>query len=1209
MAKEHIQPNHVAPTLFVGVGGIGSSIIKKVGDLCINDDVDSVRFVVLDTDVNDLEKVEKGIKVRTVQTSSPRSVGDYLEDDKSAKEDWFPVNNIISEKTVSEGAGQVRAISRLAFNATIKNGNINVLYKAIDELFLKDGASKSQAIKVVIASTTAGGTGSGIAMLAGMQIRHYLKKFYPEAAAIIRGYFVLPGVMDTVIENESEKESLRRNGYATIKEINAFMMQGSGFFESERKLHRYKGLHITIPTTNGGREKLNNLPFDFCFLLDRIDKNQKSMMSLDQYKSYAARTLYEQNIGSMRFSASSKEDNVVREFTNPAKLGRCRFGGAGAAVIRYPYETICDYIALDWTQKLLFGNVSDEMSDEDKEDLVNSTWRQYDADFEKKLKEYESSGIGDEPHRADVYIEKLENGTDKFGDMLFNKYLRRKVDTEEMPVESRSGLSIAAEELVSNYLTSITDAANANKVFPKLDPTGAKKNAQNASTFKARYNAIQTLERAADVGQIVAVSESFAHGVFESKLAVDDENAEDYTLQGFLSCEKKALHPNATRYLLYKLYKALDEEKADIDTSSFEKRIAEAKGIATGENASQKNFDVKGDFKKQTTLEDMCGACDEMGKLEDILNKSDDPRVRCNTFLADYLKLVTKMYEYVISKTIIKIGKAYVARLIEEYEHFYSSFKEKATGILKEKDFVADSIRFANGDCVLNLFNTREMLDMLAERMKNSSGGDAAERDMFAKIHGLVLENAEIKAQMKYDRFIEESPHDIFDEVMVGYHRELVVRNKGEELDIDVLHAMKLEYQVKCDVDKLYASEEEKIAIAKNAKDSTSIKTHIIKMINKGKNLASVGLCRKSFDEARDVNAMAYSNTIKDGGGIRVGDFFSEKEATPTVSRYEVHFFRSEYNIMPTEIFQFSAPKIDCDEPQIELLNDENKKTSGESFRRYHNYMENIGPDSRMNSNITPHIDTRWNSISVMPEIDLDYQDHLMKHIHKALFYGFTFGIIERHCPSKYDPEKYEYRYLDGKNGYKKLIVSNGTKCDSLYEVLDALYFDRAAVRSIHNQVTLLREADERNSVDYEKTLFKQKIQKFTRTNWIGDDFDKNEKDAAAEAKTSVFELVMLYYNSLPPRIRDASEIEIMVDAIIEAIQVEVSVFTSEDDSNPLLGKLIAQHYNLLSENYNKMPELLGKGVEKESNDVLMSIKKKVEEKLVKLNVTMPKLN
>lgn len=134
--KEILQPNIVEPTLFVGVGGIGSRIIKAVADRCLNDKTDNIRFVIFDTDVNDLTRLENGSVITTVQTSSTRSIKDYLDFDDNAKKNWFPNNRILDSKTVSEGAGQVRAISRLALNATIKQGNISKLYDAIDDLYL-----------------------------------------------------------------------------------------------------------------------------------------------------------------------------------------------------------------------------------------------------------------------------------------------------------------------------------------------------------------------------------------------------------------------------------------------------------------------------------------------------------------------------------------------------------------------------------------------------------------------------------------------------------------------------------------------------------------------------------------------------------------------------------------------------------------------------------------------------------------------------------------------------------------------------------------------------------------------------------------------------------------------------------------------------------------------------------------------------------------
>ena len=336
--KEKVQSNKVnAPILFIGVGGIGSKIVKGVADRAINDDTSNIRFVVMDTDVNDLLTVNKGAEIVAIQTSSTSSVESYLKNDKDAKHNWFPENKMMDSKTVSEGAGQVRAISRLALNDIIKNGKIHKLYKAIDDLFLKDGGGLKQAVRVVIASTAAGGTGSGIAMETGMLVRHYVKKNYPEAAVMIRGFLVMPGVMDTVIKTQSEKDSLRCNGYATIKEINAFMMKGSGFFDTVPELQRYKDLHISIPNASSGDENISNLPFDFCFLMDRTDSNAGNMTTLPQYIDYASQSIYEQNIGPMQTKASSVEDNILKLCINPDKLGRCRFAGAGASVLKYPY--------------------------------------------------------------------------------------------------------------------------------------------------------------------------------------------------------------------------------------------------------------------------------------------------------------------------------------------------------------------------------------------------------------------------------------------------------------------------------------------------------------------------------------------------------------------------------------------------------------------------------------------------------------------------------------------------------------------------------------------------------------------------------------------------------------------------------------------------------------------------------------------------------
>ncbi len=1198
MKKEILQPNHVDATLFIGVGGIGSDIVKRVADLCIDDDTSAVRFVTLDTDVNDLERVEKGIKITTIQTSSPRSVRDYLEDDPDTA-NWFPSNNIIDGKTVSEGAGQLRAISRLALNATIKNGNINKLYKELDDLFLKNGKDKNHAIKVVVVSTTAGGTGSGIAMEMGMLIRHYISTNYPESAAIIRGYLILPGVMNgTVINNESEKASLLRNGYATIKEINAFMMQGSGFFESERRLHRYKGLHVTVPTSGGKAVKLNGLPFDFCFLLDRVDSIQHSMKALDQYKINAARTLYEQNIGPMRFSASSKEDNVIKEFMDPAKLGRCRFGGAGSAVLRYPYADVCEYIASDMAQKNLFGEIDSAMTDEESETAITDSWLKYDLMFDKDKKEYDSmpTSADKEPRLYLKYPDYIERSQgDRFSDMIFTKYLRRVVSSAGT-VENIVQLSTAAGKYTESYVNKFIDYGIKQFVIPRLghydDYNGASEeeySAAESTAFADRYAQIQSLENIANDTRADMHMANFVNGAFGSKASVRQADLPNYMIQKFVSVNGEAIHPVAVRYLLYKLWaqleKIVESYKEDLGYSDTLRNIK----FGGDTKSSKKEFEVKNGFgATENSLEEMCSALDGLEP-----DKEHDRKRVCNEKLNSYFGAVESHFTAYFSKCLAEKALPFVKSLCAAYEEFFRSFKDKAVALERRKENIVAGMKYKQGDCTINLFSEPGYLSRLVERV--GSEGEVAGEAIFANIHDMLRENAEIEQKRMFDKFNSDVKHDIFDEVMIGSYRAVVEEKYSDSLDLDILHALKLEFTIKCDVDALKAPPQDRDRIAKRVKDHEALDRYIRSKFARGRNLATPSICRKSFDEARDVNAVAYSQYIKDGDGLRVSEYFDEKDASDTVSKYEIRFFRSIYVVMPTQLFQFCAPRVSDDgRPRVEVIDYSDKNGAGECFSQYQMYMDDIGPDSRMNSVITPHIDSRWNSISVMPEIDLDYQEYLMKHIHKAMFYGFMHGIISLRHPSKYDLDRTVYRYLDGRNGYKKLIVSNKTKCDKFYEVLDALYFDRAAVKSIHTSVEALRLQDEQNGVDFEDSHFNIAANKLRLGMLVGDE-ELGEKDSK-DTVVSVFEIPLRYYISLPARQRDAAEIETMIDAGIEALREEVACFDRQDDVNAHTGKILTEQFNLFLSQHP--------AGNSDTEDIISAVRRKVADVLTDLDVS-----
>ena len=1269
--KENLQGNEVIATLYVGVGGIGSDIVREVVDLAkaSGDNLDRARFVTLDTDVGSLKNSDDGVYITPIQTSSQRTIRDYLVQDDDARTEWFPNNMIINSKSVSEGAGQVRAISRLALNATIRTGRIKALYNSIDELYLKDGSDKKQPIKVAIVSTVAGGTGSGIAMIVGMLIRNYLAKNYPDSAAVIRGFLMMPDVLNSFKPSSSEELSLQRNGYATLKEINAFMMRP--FFESVPELNRYLNLHVDVPSPAGGIERLTNSPFDFCFLFERVDSGNGAMASLGQYKSYMAHSIYEQSIGAMSVRASSAEDNIHKEFLDEKKLSRNRFGGAGASIVRYPYKEIRDYVAYEWIEEQIIGHSAEQANESDIKKMLSESWLAYDIDYRNKEAEFKAGNIQEEPVRADIYTLDVETGAEEFTKMLRTKFIEPKNEKHKDAViqlknaksvsdknasnankqgnqsgsnsKEKKAVTVHAVEYYIQQLEAQTTklyeaSVNANVKEDKNKPSPKEqfeiqslKPVAPGSYFSSRYRVLDRFVSYIEEDKIKKVASNFADRIFNSPLKIDAKS-EPYSLEGFLSIDGKALHPNAMRYFLYKLYDKLVSETATQPTTqeTFKTKIDDQKygylDVETGKR-DVSNFQVGGFSKEnrgeEKSLSEMCSALDRISPNEDLRDES-------NKMLDAFAKEISKGYSDMLRYHICNCAKAYVSRMINQFEEFYDTFQKKVTGLEKRKKTIETKISFDRGDCIYNLFSKPEYLKCLVREQKKPSSGSEQERELFADIYFALKENGKSHDIRRSDAFADAEIKDVFESVLVESYKN-IVENACPGLDMDIVRACGRECQIAAMCKAAYNPNEAEDIINDGNSEITR-NAYLEDIIDKGFNLASPSLVRKSFDEDRKIDAMSFNAQMEEGDGMKMPDrLFNKKDfASNTVSKYELHFFRSIYGLTPMELHKMCPPMRDPAKPDAFLTAEDNVATDvgmvGVYFTAYQNYMQKIGPDNRLNPVITPHIDKRWNSISVMPEIDPQgYQRVLMKRIHKALIYGLIFGIIEKNYTSPHDTKKFVYEYLDGGNGTKKFTVSNHTKCDRLFEILDSLYFDRYAVHSIHTHVDAKRNREFTASTPYEKTSFARKLGALDRTVM----FNENEtvicstanngecaecekytealvkdKLAALEGKkTSIFEIPLLYWRSLPKK--DAAELEIMVDAVIEILITEISRFSSKDDTEALIALSLKEQYNMLYDNYEAC-RCLYSNLEEESknNRAFKVIRKKVIEKIDELDVT-----
>lgn len=1149
MAIKHemVKGNVTPATIFIGCGGIGSDIVSRVARKCKPEEKENIRFVILDTNANDLDTIKRlGPGIVTIQTSSTQSVLDYLKNDEDAMSNWFPNNAILYPKTVSEGAGQVRAISRLALNTTIKSSEIQKLYKAIDELFLKDGGDLKHALRVVIVSSAAGGTGSGIAMILGMLVRKYLEDHYREKSALIRGFLLLPGVMDSgVIKSQTERESLRRNGYATIKEINAFMEKGSGFMETDPRLRRFFDIHVDVPLSTGGVERLDSLPFDFCFLLDRVDNQLESMQTLDQYKEFAAQSLFEQNIGAMQKSAFSMEDNIIKEFAQGQNLGRNRFGGIGASVLRYPYEDVADYIAYSRASDRIGGG--SEATD----------WSKYDKKFKQELAEFKkkrNETNEPQPDRATVYVDTLSNDETRFGRDM-KRYLCGGKDNcygEVLNQVQRYIGALDAEILKS--LVTMPDVANLDPIISQLKSqrdyskdspeigTGAKK-----LDYLRRYEAI--IKKKA-----YSVAKAKAKSLFLDSPAMVGRGYERFHIESLVQTVDGAMHPNAIRYMLYVLTQVMTDAytAAKANGSQYLEKLALFAPSANNPDY----FDVTGKLgystEKESSIDDVVALEHEDPSALEKLGGYSAIYEAFNRHFPTYSKYILNYRDAVLREASYQIGLEYIKQLSTEFEKFYAGFEAKAAMLSRRKEDIVENLKYHKGQSVANVCASQRHLDELLRMAPEGEDGLLLPDKLNAEIFDAIKKNAAFAREAALDPYITDTSVDIFDDVLIDYFRESIRNDCAEVIDMNIVRAIAEEQRLNAFFE-LQDSVEEHDEITMPAISDADRSSYLSAKIMFGTRLASPGISGPKFDEPRTVSACAYSVLLNDLKSVKLIPYFEHEGispvATDTVSRYELHFFNALYNLTPNQIARFMKPS------KCRLEDFPTEKAPGIYFSAYQDYVQMIGPDSTKSTTISLHTDKRWDSVAVLPELDLDVQYEEMVKIHAALIYGLIHELIKIRPSSRHDAEKRIYELENYEGELSPFVVSNGSECDEFYEVLDALYRDRASVKLIHDI------ADNRRRFDIEKN------HRFNDTVFFGDVCTFRIGDGH-EAPNSLFEIPLAYYNSLPRRLLDNNELSIMIDSVIKVLEREIGFFEQSYDRVPFLCKVLEAQFRLLVENF-----------------------------------------
>ena len=333
------------PVLLIGLGGIGSQVVNKVYEMIPPEErkKEQVAVCAIDTNVNDLDGLGQ-LNDRTIQISGREPVWGVIKENEEVKS-WFPYEfDIVNNKMMTDGAGQIRAVSRLAFYDAMRKKKFAKLEHIVTRLFLASEEQHSRSLKVMVVSSLAGGTGSGMFIQLGLYLRHLFEaEKIRQESTLIRGAFLLPDVLvHNRVVRYGEVEHVRANGYACIKELNAIISSLSKKQEKHQIELEYRppeageaGVHAN---------QIGKLPYDFIFLYDYENSRGEHLDNFRHYIDQMSSSVYLQMLSPIASRHFSLEDNTILKLVE--EKGLSRYGGSSVHTLEYPEEGIRKYLAL-----------------------------------------------------------------------------------------------------------------------------------------------------------------------------------------------------------------------------------------------------------------------------------------------------------------------------------------------------------------------------------------------------------------------------------------------------------------------------------------------------------------------------------------------------------------------------------------------------------------------------------------------------------------------------------------------------------------------------------------------------------------------------------------------------------------------------------------------------------------------------------------------
>ena len=934
------------PTILIGLGGLGSYIVDTVYSWIPESRRSHVAIHAFDTNVNDIAKLKHLKKENVTQTSTNWTVGEYLRMAPKSVNDWFPHEQTeVQRKSLTDGAGQIRAVSRLAYRAAMESGKLGNLHGSINHIFRETGAESSSSARVMIVSSLVGGTGAGIFLQTAMYMRDLLELDFHRKNVLIRGAFLLPDtlVLTNVIQGD-EIENLRANAYASVKELNAITRNAA----TDENIRHKVAIELEYkPNQVDAHGRLNhlitsrNLPYNFCFMFDFENTEKNNLKYFPNYIMQVARTTYLDLFSPMTNDRFSKQDNQILSLIE--REGMSRYCGAGVASLVYPYGDMVKYCALRWSA-----------------DSLSNEWLKIDEQFESDYRQYErdlKNGIPREkPLIRDRFRDVLMQFATQQNPKPFFKLAYRSahtVDKRGDVGQPKSALFIEAVQRRIEEVVAGNEKLRAFQAECDLDENRLKDKATARDEVNNREEALYFYEQ--EIRKFIHETKNYL--INEIVLQDGDHpqllSGDNYKINTWLLKEPEPLNPIAIRHLLYETDFLLDERIKSLApvNEKLDKAIDHYK-VAYDRDETEDIVETADDVMSQTSKQGLFGRLLN-NRFKDFLNeyvdKSSKQLNNLNRFKKD------RLTEFVFRE----LRKA-LQEMSDDWEKYFKNLRDTRTSLNNELDILSKKHEKASDPTIKYILATQAFKEKLWEDIRIQVASDEIPPEISERIYKGQYER--FCKRRRGDYISEQRPEKIEEmfrsDVLAWCAGEM---RKVDAINLNCIRALRKEAQI-------------------NGTGDDQIEDYIKNQVRVLNNLARPYV--PSSNNTTELNAWGvHPDCVKELSGTAKNELFDGTDLVDdeAFSAYEIIRNRTVYGLTIDHFHKF-------------YCGDDKGAQPGEYYKAYYSRIRKL---TQRGNTVTPHLDKRWHLQAYLPEISSQRVNEDKTNVNRALLWGIMMGYLQ----------------------------------------------------------------------------------------------------------------------------------------------------------------------------------------------------------------------